>query len=366
MNTGTKEVRGAWGVRLLIRVGAVIFGILFFWLLGFIVMDIESMPGPDYYEIERQYISAELLDKKSRLKAQIADAGRDIERKQERRRLAGDSSQNLQRTVEQLAEMRRLGDERQAALSEEERDALAESLAHFLSSQEKYQQLNDELFALAAERQELEDQLRVLERDIDEQQKPAREKYDSLSASHRLWLAVYQLALLLPLLLVVGYLLVSRHGGVYYPLLLAVGGATLFKVALVLHSYFPSRYFKYLLIVALLAVVARLMVYLIRTIAFPKREWLARQYRDAYERFLCPVCGYPIRTGPRKYLYWTRRTVHKIMPRGGQIDDERPYTCPACGTRLFESCATCGKVRHSLLPNCAHCGSGEDQTPSSQ
>ena len=162
--------------------------------------------------------------------------------------------------------------------------------------------------------------------------------------------------ILVPLLIVAAYLLMRKRGSIYYPLFLAIGGATLLKVALVIHEYFPTRYFKYILILALLAVVARLLVYLIRIIAFPKVEWLRRQYREAYERFLCPICEYPIRTGPRKFLYWTRRTVHKVLPQGNCPGVEEPYTCPSCGTTIFEVCASCQKVRHSLLTHCEHCG----------
>ncbi len=84
-----------------------------------------------------------------------------------------------------------------------------------------------------------------------------------------------------------------------------------------------------------------------------------KQYRQAYERFLCPVCEYPIRTGPRKYLYWTRRTVHKTALTGTSSsapDVDALYTCPACGTCLFEKCVSCESICHSLLPNCEHCG----------
>jgi len=153
-----------------------------------------------------------------------------------------------------------------------------------------------------------------------------------------------------------------RRGGIYGPLFFAVAGATLVKVALVVHEYFPSRYFKYILILVLLVVVARLLVQLIRTIAFPKVEWLERQYREAYERFLCPICEYPIRTGPRKYLFWTRRTVHKILPPSGAAEAESPYTCPCCGTAVFENCSACGKVRHALLAHCEHCGAAMGKT----
>jgi len=123
-----------------------------------------------------------------------------------------------------------------------------------------------------------------------------------------------------------------------------------------MHEYFPTEYFKYILIVALLLAVARVLIYFIRTIAFPKRQWLVTQYREAYERFLCPICEYPIRTGPRRFLFWTRRTVKKLAVRGDHSEEEA-YTCPSCGSGLFEACPSCGKIRHTLLPHCSHCGS---------
>ena len=185
-----------------------------------------------------------------------------------------------------------------------------------------------------------------------------------LTEAHRLRLAFYQLLILVPLLLATAYPLAKRRSSLYYPLFLAVGGATLLKVALVVHEYFPSRYFKYILIFVLLLVVARLLVHLIRTVAFPKAAWMKRQYREAYERFLCPVCEYPIRTGPRKFLYWTRRTVHKVLPQGDSSVVEEAYTCPACGTAVFEVCDSCKKVRHSLLDHCEHCGATKERASS--
>ena len=253
--------------------------ILFFWLLGFVVLDIESIPGPDSHEIERKHVSAELLAEKERVEKKIAGLERDVENKRSQQRETADKSQNLQTTIGQLLELRRLSIEKETTLSQEEKDDISTSLKSFLESQQEYQRLNQEIAVLSAERQAASEELRRLEQEITERRKPAGEEYHALAESHRLRLAFYQLAILLPLLLLFGYLLVSRRGGIYYPLLLGVGGATLLKAALVVHEYFPSRYFKYVLIAALLAVVARLLIYLIRSVAFPKREWLARQYR---------------------------------------------------------------------------------------
>ena len=86
-------------------------------------------------------------------------------------------------------------------------------------------------------------------------------------------------------------------------------------------------------------------------IAFPKRDWLQKQYREAYEAFLCPACDYPIRRGPLKYLFWTRRSIRKLtIPDAAASPAEEPYTCPSCNTRLFEECTACHAIRHSLLP----------------
>ena len=352
--------RGTWGIRQFIRLFTVVLGILFFWLLGFLVEDIESIPGPNYTLIEHKHVQPSLVAKQEQLGRNIADLQRAIDHKREQQRLVGDSSQNLQRTINQLLELRKLSVQKAVSISDSEKESLSTSLKHFLDNQKSYQTLNQDLADLTSKKLLLEEEEHQVESRLDEQRKPAQKEFEHLSEAHRLRLAAYQLAILLPLLLGAGYVLLSRRKSIYFPLYLAVGGATLVKVACVVHEYFPSRYFKYLLIIVLLAVVARLLIYAIRTVAYPKIDWLMRQYREAYERFLCPICEYPIRTGPRRFLYWTRRTVHKVLPRGDSGNIEEPCACPSCGTVIFEACSSCGKVRHSLLVHCQHCGARKE------
>ena len=171
---------------------------------------------------------------------------------------------------------------------------------------------------------------------------------------------MHSLGHLLPLLVVGAILIIKKRTSIYFPLFLAFGGATLVKVTLVMHEYFPKRYFKYIVITVLLLAVARLLIHVIRTVTFPKAQWLTKQYREAYERFLCPVCEYPIRIGPRRFLYWTRRTVNKTILQKEQVGEEEIYTCPSCGTALFEKCSSCQNVRHSMLPHCRHCGAEKE------
>lgn len=354
------KAQGTWGIRFLIHLFTAALTILVFWLLGFLVKDIESMKGPDYAEIERRHIDQSVLMKKDLLEKQIAEKERLITNKREEQRLAGDSSLNLQRTINQLLELQKLSIQKAVSLTEAEKENLSVSLKHFLESQKKYQELNKSIADLTSQKLQLDDEKRRIDQQVEQQRKPAHEEFEGLARSHHLRLALYQLFILVPLLLIASYLSIRKRRSIYFPLLLAFGAATLLKVGFVIHEYLPSRYFKYVLTVTLMIVVARILVYLIRIIAFPKVDWLMRQYREAYERFLCPVCNYPIRVGPRKFLYWTRRTVHKILPQQEFVGKDEAYTCPSCGTGLFEQCPSCQQIRHSLLFHCDHCGAKKE------
>ncbi len=286
--------------------------------------------------------------------------GREIANKNDQKRLIGDSSENLLRTINQLLELQKLSIQKGLSFSESEKANLAVSLANFLENQKTYQGLNQRIGDLTSKKLQLEEDKRQIDQQITRDRIPAQREFQKESESHRLKLAIYQLLILVPLLLVASLLLLYQRTSIYFPLFLAFGGASLVKVGLVVHEYFPSRYFKYVLLLALLGVVARLLVHFIKTAAYPKLDWLLRQYREAYERFMCPVCEYPIRTGPRRFLYWTRRTVHKILPRGDASGKEEPYACPSCGTLLFEECPACHHIRHALMGYCEHCGAEKE------
>lgn len=352
--------KGPWINRFVTRLFTVVLGALIFWFLGFLVQDIKSIRGPQYNEIEKRHVDQFLVERKGSLEKQIADLDRNLGNRREEQRVVGDSSQNLQRTINQLIELQKLSIQKNITLSESEQENLGVSLNGFLESQQKYQELNTGISRLMAEKRGLEDERTDIDRRIDQQRRPARAEYNQLSKRHRLRLAGLQLAILVPLLAVGTILIIKKRVSIYFPLFLAFGGATLLKVALVIHEYFPTRYVKYILITVLLLAVARLLIYFIRVVAFPGARWLTKQYREAYERFLCPVCEYPIRIGPRRFLYWTRRTVNKIMPQKEQAGEEEPYTCPSCGTLLFEKCLSCQSIRHSLLPHCRHCGAEKE------
>ena len=353
MSTEQKP-KGPWIHRFSIRVFTVILAILVYWVLGFFVEDIESIEGPQYDKIEKAHVDQQLLAQQKKLESDIAEADRSITNKRDEMKIVSDSSRNLQKTINQLIELQKLTVQKSVTLSAKEQATLSGSLSHFLESQKQYQAHNSELSRLTDKKRELDSEKLATEKQIEQQRKPAREEYRKLSEKHDMRLACLQLLILIPLLSAGAFLIVKKRGSIYFPLFLGYGAASLLKVSLVIHEYFPSKYFKYVLILGLLIAVAKLLVYFVRVAAFPKAQWLTKQYREAYERFLCPICEYPIRTGPRKFLFWTRRTVNKIVLPKNAPEDEA-YACPACGTVLFEECSKCHKIRHALLPHCQHC-----------
>lgn len=365
MQAETKS-KGTGFQRFAIRAFTLILAILFYWLLGFLVEDIESMPGhyPNLNVIERQYISQELSDKQIDLRKQISNFSQQIENQSEKQRNLADSSNNLQQTMNQLLELQKSGLEKGVHLSDTEQANFATTLNLFLENQKNYQEINQTLSALLEQKQKLESEQARIQQEISIQREPAYEEYKRLQDHYLLNLAFYQLAILLPILLVATLLAVKMRSSIYFPPFLAFASAAFLKVVFIIHDYFPNRYSKYIFTLALLLVVGMLLIRFIKAIANPKPQSLARQYREGYERFLCPVCEYPIRTGPRRFLFWTRGTVNKlVVPADKGAAEEEVYSCPACGAGLFEICPTCQKVRHALLPHCVHCGS-ENNTQS--
>ena len=353
--------KGPWISRFAISFFTVVLAVLIFWLLGFFMRDIRSIRGPDYLKIEKKHVDQGLVDENASLDKRIRELSRLIDSEKETQRLVGDSSQNLQQTINQLLELQKLGLEKNMTLSPAEQSNFTSSLSLFLDNQKKYQGLNQTIVQLLEQKRSLEDAKRTCEQKMEEQRKPARAEFESLNRRHKIRLATYQLAILIPILAVAVFLIIRKRRSIYFPLFLALAASSLIKVGLVIHEYFPTRTFKYVLIAALILVVARILVYFIHTIAFPKAQWLMKQYREAYERFLCPVCEYPIRMGPRRFLFWTRRTVNKMVVPNEQAAEE-PYTCPSCGATLFEECPSCHHVRHSLLPHCKSCGAQKETT----
>jgi hypothetical protein len=343
------------------RLLVVILGFLFYWLLGFIVSDIGDWPGPQYADLEREMLDPGLLSRRDDLREKIDETKREIDQQTARQELLRDSTSNSQQTMNQLLEIRKLSLEKNVAPSAEEQAALEESQQRFLTNQAQYQQLNEDIVRLNEQLRQLEEQSRAADQELATLREPVTAEYQRQSRAHSYRMAAYKLLFLTPLLVLAGVLVIRIRGGLYTSLVYALGIAILVKVGWVMHEHFPAQYFKYILIVSAIAVSLLILVVTIRAIAFPSRDWLLKQYREAYEALMCPVCSFPIRRGPLKYMIWTKRSLRKLaMPAADPSEREEVYTCPSCSTRLYESCPDCNGVRASLLPACSKCGAVKD------
>jgi hypothetical protein len=231
---------------------------------------------------------------------------------------------------------------------------LTESQAAFLENQKQDQRYTQALADLIQERQQREASLASLAESIKALEQEARGKQQQLTERYRLRAAFFKLAFLVPVFLLLSFLFIKFRAGTYGPLVWAAFIAAFVKIASVAHEYFPRQYFKYIAILVVMAIVLRLLVYLIRMIAVPKRDLLIKQYQQFYDRHLCPICTKPIKTGPLRYAGDRKRAA--VIPSAPADCEPQAYTCPACGTSLYRACSDCGKIRHTLLPYCEHCG----------
>jgi hypothetical protein len=260
-----------------------ILAILCFWLLGFVVDDIGTWPGLVYADLEARRLDQNVVKGADDVQRQIADTERRIVDQKARQELLRDSTANSQTTMVQLLEFQRSNLAKNVSPSPDERTALAESQRRFLTNQSHYQILNEDIVKLDEQQRNLTETQRTTERDLAALRKPIQQEFAALQRGHDLKVAGLELGVLIPLLALGVFLFVKHRSGPYAPIVFAFGAAVMLKVGLVMHQYFPSRYFKYVLILSAIGIVLRTLIYLLRMIAFPKTDWLLKQYREAYE-----------------------------------------------------------------------------------
>lgn len=349
--------RGTWWQRALVLGFGLAFALLCYWTLGFVLQDIGRLEGPRWDEFTGARVDPRLRDDAVSLAVSVAGVKREIETEERRRQLLRESTGTSQTTLGQLLDLQR-NLQQAAPLPEEQQRAFAEAQQLFIDNQRREQTLNETLAALQERLSELDDAVRENAAALERAERPLREEFAALSWKHRLRVAGYKIAVLTPLLVVSGLLFARFRNCGYAPLVYASGGAVLVKTFMVMHEYFPAEYFRYILVGAALLVVGWLLVKLLGMVARPSAGARQKQYREAYEGFRCPVCEFPIRRGPLRYMAWTPRSLKKTSRPVSAVADE-PYTCPACATPLFIACGGCGRVRHALLPACEHCGARE-------
>lgn len=353
-----KKAKGTFWTRFMLLLLAAFFGILIFWAASFLLDDIRSKNWPSYNDFSDERIDPSMQQELKDLRLKLKDLDHQHDLINQQRGFIKDASQSLKITVDNLFKLK---DKEQSLISAGQFSQVLETLDKIIQIQDEFKETATLYLQTTNERFELNKQIRALEERIDEESKVIRAQYNDAVHDYRIKVATIELAILIPLTLACSVLWVKKGESIYRMIYRAAILAIYFKTFQVLQQNFPERYFKYIVVTVMLGLVAWGFVRLIRRQVKPQIEALLLQYKQAYERFLCPVCEYPIRTGPRKYLYWTRRTVHKtaLAPNTGAPATDEPYCCPSCGTDLFENCESCGQVCHSLLPSCQHCGNAK-------
>jgi len=358
--------RGTTLHRFAIYFFTTILTILVYWLLGFVIKDINSVQGPSFEAIEKSFVDQNLKEAIKKIEGDINRTKRQIEAKKAEQAILRDGTQSIEKTINQLMELQRTSIQQKGMLSDAEQKAFNTSMNMFLENQKQDQAITQEIAKMVSHLNELEGEKQEKQEIVEKQLKPAYEYFNRKIRIRHITLAVFELIFLIPLLVICGWVILKYRSSIYFYPLLAICIATLVRTMETIHRWFPSRIFRYLLIFAAIVVVTKILISFIKQTLKPSLQWLLKQYKEAYELFFCPVCGYPIRRGPMRYLFWTRRSLARIassIPNAGNVVDSR-YICPHCGTSLYEECNYCHFIRHSLLPYCEHCGDKKEITAS--
>jgi len=342
----------------------VVLAILVYWLIGFAVDDIATIPGPSYDKFEAERLDPVFFSNKRKQESDLAKANRQLEEKKSEQMILRDSTQSTEKTISHLLDLQKASFQENGVLSDAEQKAFNASMNMFLDNQKQDQALSQEIARLAAQLNALQDSKLEADGTLDRAREPIRVAFAKIERRHNMFLAFLQLSFLILLLAAAAWVIIKKKAGVYSSIMLASGVALIARITEVVHNWFPSRLFRYVLLAVAIAVVVRLLIYFLRTVSRPTARWLLKQYRESYERFFCPVCDYPIRRGPMRYLFWTRRSAGRLALTAGEGSNQDPrYICPACGTSLYEECSFCHFMRHALLPYCEHCGEKKEITP---
>lgn len=357
------KTKGSWAVRFFILLLGIVLGVLLYSLLTFVEGDIGTMPGPQYDQVRREFVTESMDSKRDSLNKDLQITQKELQSQTEKQRLLQDSTSSLQNTISQLLTLQKESLEKNVEFTEQSRKTLQESQSVFLDNQKKYQETNQKISQLKQQQWGMETELTKVNDQIQKKEQEAQKQLDKLWQRHRLKMAAFKLAFLLPVFLVLSFFFLKYRTSAWWPLVWAAFLAAFVKIAFVAHEYFPSRYFKYIAILVLLAIVLRMLVYLIKMIISPKKDLLIRQYQEHYDKYLCPVCSKPIRIGPLRYLGGLKKKQTLSPLPAAEISVQEPYTCPSCGTNLYDKCEKCGRIRHTLLPHCEHCGNYRESSP---
>ena len=257
--------------------------------------------------------------------------------------------------MNQLLDLQKASIQKGVVFSSESQKNLQDVTAMYLDYQKQFQNLNGAITKDNLEAQHLQKRARVINSKLTGENELANKEYYSLQTKHNWAMAGLQLLALIPLLLLTAFLYKRYGKGPYKSMIIAAGIAVFVKISMVMHEYFPSYLFKYILILALIYITAKLLISKLRMMAKPNQPWLEKQYSEAYQKNHCPICQFPIKPSVSKFFI-TDNKNNSPIPDYHYLDTVNEYTCPCCGKLLFNKCSKCSHLRYSLLTHCDSCG----------
>jgi predicted RNA-binding Zn-ribbon protein involved in translation (DUF1610 family) len=357
--TETNKVTSAptflrWGIYFL----ATLLTFLLIWLLGFLLADIGNLKGPDFSDVSRRHVNTAMSDRAAALEKQMGEIDIQVTRQREIQQNLQQSMNNARETMQQMMSLHRLSLEQKVTPSETEREALATSQKRFLDAQERFEQANDAISKSNQAKYDLGLELKSVRLALENQRQPAQQEFERLFRQHRFKVASLKLVLIVPLFLLASWSIYRFRESPYRPILFVGLIATFWKLGTVMFEHFPREFFKYIAISAGILIALVFLVWMARRSVRPSRMTQLKRFREAYSAHHCPICDHPIARGILKYAVWTRKGPRLSNPGSvvSGLEEDSPYACPSCGTRLFEKCEQCGSARHSLLPYCDGCG----------
>ena len=351
----SRERKGPAGHRFLVMVLNIILAILFYWLLGFVLDDIASQPGPSLQEIQDQYKDKNLVAQEDTLNKQLIKLNQTISAQTQQQTLLKTSIDGYRDTMNQLLDLQKSSMQKGVTFSTDAQQNLTNVTRLYLDNQQKFQNLNHAITDDNAQAQQLQSQINTMDSTLQKQSDQAYKEYNAQLTRYNLEIAAIQLLVLLPLLIVAVFLFKKYRQSIYRPMIMAIGAAIILKIVFVMHDNFPSRFFKYFLILILLYLVVRSLRAMLRMMVAPQKNWLMKQYREAYQKMQCAMCQYPIQPGIFKF-FMPQKPKDKQEANVSYLENIERYNCPSCGEHLFEKCGSCQHTRHSLLTYCDNCG----------
>ncbi|MCC7421783.1 MAG: hypothetical protein IT428_16000 [Planctomycetaceae bacterium] len=227
--------KGPWTHRVLVHFFTVCLTVLIYWLLGFLMDDIRTWPGPDFATIETQLLDPRTVEQSKDLAVKMEETQRQIKDEGERQRILRESTQSSQETMRQLMEIQRLGLQKDVTPTAEEQKALADAETLFLTNQRRSQEINEKVATLDEQLRELQAQSRGAEVKLQAGRVEVQREFDLQMQRHDLKMAFISLAALSPFLALAAWLFFKHRTSLYSPMIYAYGLAVLLKIAAVMH-----------------------------------------------------------------------------------------------------------------------------------